>query len=67
MRKEPLPCDSYITLTFLILSTSIFDLVLLDVCHFHQFFQEQLFNFGLYRDALAYILDPCIQEFCFFY
>ena len=45
------------------LSTSIYDLVLINVCHFHHPFQWQLFNFGLYRDTRAYILDLASRNF----
>ena len=46
------------------LSTSIYDLVLIYVCHFHHHFLLLLtviFNFDHYRDTRASILDPCIQ------
>ena len=43
------------------LSTSIYDLVLLYVCHFHH--QATFWQFIDYRDTRAFILDPCIQEF----
>ena len=53
------------------LSTSIYDLVLIYVCHFHHHlvFQQntKFMLFGQimdYRDTRAYILHPCIQEFC---
>ena len=53
------------------LSTSIYDLVLIYVCHFHHhhhhhhtFWKIMLFcQIMDYRDTRAYILDPCIQEF----
>ena len=44
-----------------ILSTSIYDLVLLYVCYFHH--HATFWQFMDYRDTRAYILDPCIQEF----
>ena len=48
-----------------ILSTSIYDLVLIYVCHFHQvlllLLLQSLFKFDHYRDTRASILDPCIQ------
>ena len=47
------------------ISTSIYDLVLLDVCHFHSF--QSLFrlcNYG-YRDVHAYILDLPSRNFIF--
>ena len=44
-----------------LLSTSIYDLVLIYVCHFHHHFQWQLLKFDHYRDTRAFILDPCIQ------
>ena len=51
------------------LSTSIYDLVLINVCHFHHFLllQWQLFNFEYYRDTRAYILDLASRNFqyCF--
>ena len=42
-----------------ILSMSIYDLVLVNVCHFHHHFliQYWLLNFELYRDARGYILN----------
>ena len=45
------------------LSTSIYDLVLKYVCHFHHHFllQLPLVKFDHYRDTRASILDPCIQ------
>ena len=45
------------------LSTSIYDLVLIYVCHFHHHFllQLPLLKFDYYRDTRALILDPCIQ------
>ena len=45
------------------LSTSIYDLVLIYVCHFHHHFLLQwcLVKYYHYRDTRAYILDPCIQ------
>ena len=47
------------------LSTSIYDLVLIYVCHFHQvlllLLLQSLFKFDHYRDTRAFILDPCIQ------
>ena len=48
------------------LSTSIYDLVLIYVCHFHHHFLLQLpllkfDQFDRYRDTRASILDPCIQ------
>ena len=45
------------------LSTSIYDLVLIYVCHFHHHFllQLPLVKFDHYRDTRASILDPCIQ------
>ena len=52
------------------LSTSIYDLVLIYVCHFHHHPHHTFWKFMLfcqimdYRDTRAYILDPCIQEFC---
>ena len=46
----------------MMLSTSIYDLVLIYVCHFHQLLLLQsLFKFDHYRDTRAFILDPCIQ------
>ena len=48
-------------LWFEILSTSIYDLVLIYVCHFHQLLLQSLFKFDHYRDTRAFILDPCIQ------
>ena len=49
------------------LSTSIYDLVLIYVCHFHHHFllQLPLLKFDYYRDTRALILDPCIQGFFF--
>ena len=48
------------------LSTSIYDLVLLNVCHFHHHQHHPTFwQFIDYRDTRAYILDLCIQEFLF--
>ena len=46
-----------------ILSTSIYDLVLIYVCHFHQvlLLLQSLFKFDHYWDTRAFILDPCIQ------
>ena len=44
-----------------ILSTSIYDLVLIYVCHFHQVLLQSLFKIDHYRDTRAFILDPCIQ------
>ena len=44
------------------LSTSIYDLVLLHVCHFLHHLPT-FWQFTDYRDTRAYILDPCIQEF----
>ena len=44
-----------------LLSTSIYDLVLIYVCHFHQLLLQSLFKFDHYRDTRAFILDPCIQ------
>ena len=38
------------------LSTSIYDLARINVCHFHHHFQWQLLNFGVYWDTRAYIL-----------
>ena len=44
------------------LSTSIYNLVLIYVCHIHHhFLLWQLFKFDHYRDTRASILDPCIQ------
>ena len=47
------------------LSTSIYDLVLIYVCHFHLvlllLLLQSLFKFVHYRDTRAAILDPCIQ------
>ena len=45
------------------LSTSIYDLVLIYVCHFHQvlLLLQSLFKFDHYWDTRAFILDPCIQ------
>ena len=51
------------------LSTSIYDLMLIYVCHFHHHFllllllllQWSLVKFDHYRDTHAAILDPCIQ------
>ena len=45
------------------LSTSIYDLVLIYVCHFHHHFllQLPLVKFDHYRGTRAFILDPCIQ------
>ena len=43
------------------LSTSIYNLVLINVCHFHQVLLQSLFKFDHYRDTRAFILDPCIQ------
>ena len=62
-------------LIFTILSTSIYDLVLIYVYHFHHHFlllQWPLFKFDHYRDTRASILDPCIQgiflfKFIFFF
>ena len=49
------------------LSTSIYNLVLLNVCHFHHHQHHPTFwQFIDYRDTRAYILDLCIQEFCLF-
>ena len=49
------------------LSTSIYDLVLIYVCHFHHHFLQLLFfKFDHYRDTRAFILDPCIQGILFF-
>ena len=45
------------------LSTSIYDLVLLHVCHFHHHHHPTFWQFIDYRDTRAFILDPCIQEF----
>ena len=45
------------------LSTSIYNLLLINVCHFHHPFQWQLFNFGLYRDTHACILDLASRNF----
>ena len=47
----------------LFLSTSIYILVLIYVCHFHHHFllQLPLVKFDHYRDTRASILDPCIQ------
>ena len=44
------------------LSTSIYDLMLLYVCHFHHHLPT-FWQFMDYRDTRAFILDPCIQEF----
>ena len=48
---------------YLQLSTSIYDLVLLHVCHFHHQHHPTFWKFIDYRDTRAFILDPCIQEF----
>ena len=53
--------DFIITHIFL-LSTSIYDLMLLDVCHFHCL-QWSLLNFEHYWDTRAYILDPASKNF----
>ena len=45
------------------LSTSIYDVVLLHVCHFHHH-HHTFWKFIDYRDTRAFILDSCIQEFC---
>ena len=61
-----------LTLMQIKLSTSIYDLVLIYVCHFHHHYhhltvtqiihliQWSLFKFDHYRDTRASILDPCI-------
>ena len=54
---------SFIHMYFL--STSIYDLVLINVCHFHQVLLQSLFKFDHYRDTRAFILDPCIQGIYF--
>ena len=54
---------SFIHMYFL--STSIYDLVLINVCHFHQVLLQSLFKFDHYRDTRAFILDPCIQGISF--
>ena len=42
----------------------MYDLVLLDVCHFHhRFLQLPLVNFELYRDTRAYMLDLTSMNF----
>lgn len=44
------------------LSTSIYNLVLIYVCHFHHHFLKlPLVKFDHYQDTRASILDPCIQ------
>ena len=50
--------------TLVLLSTSIYDLVLLDVCHFHHLSVAQTMHFmGLSRYSCLY-LGSCIHEFC---
>ena len=46
----------------MILSTSIYDLVLLDVCRFHHH-RQPLVNFEHYRDTRAYMLDLASMNF----
>ena len=46
--------------SLLILSTSIYHLVLIYVCHFHRILQS-LFKFDHYPDTRAFILEPWIQ------
>ena len=45
-----------------ILSTSIYNLRLLDVCRFHRHVTV-FFNFEHYRNTRAYILDPASMNF----
>ena len=53
------------------LSLSIYDLVLLDVCHFGHHHPLTLFcqiivillYYHVHRDPCAYVLDPCIRKF----
>ena len=45
-----------------ILSTRIYNLVLLNDCHFHHL--VMFLNFWLYRDTHAYILDLTSRNFC---
>ena len=48
------------------LSTSIYNLMLIYVCHFHHhFLQWQLFTFDHYRDTIVLLsLIPASKEFC---
>ena len=61
--KEFLPVIFFISKN---LSTSIYGLVLIYVCHFHHLLLWHFLNFVHYRDTRASILDPCIQGILFF-
>ena len=58
----PFQKEVWLSLGIFILSTSIYNLVLLYVCHFHHH-HPTFWQFIDYRDTHAFILDPCIQEF----
>ena len=55
---------SHVSEFSIFLSTSIYDLVLIYVCHFHHhFLQLPLLNFDYYRDTRAYIWDLALMNF----
>ena len=57
-------CTTRCQTLYIIISTSIYDLVLLDVCHFnhhHQLIVTQILR--IYRDTRAYILDLASRNF----